>query len=259
MEVATLSWRQIMSGLRNLVILMFSCFILLNSSCAPTEDEIITADNVQREGSPGVFLDSAVGGVDYSTSSGLGGVTDSSGTFYYKPGDKVSFTIGGISLGSVTGAAKLTPVEVMGASGTADQKVINLSRLLQTLDADGDPSNGISINDSTKTTLAAKSVNFDVSVDAFDNATKSVTAAVGKTMVTATRAIKHLHSTLNDQGLSSKVASDADLQSVSSELDNFTTVAANFTVSENATALTEASGSSHTDTFTVVLASEPVG
>jgi hypothetical protein len=205
-----------MSGRRNLVILMFSCFILLNSSCAPTEDEVITADSVQREGSPGVFLDSAVGGVDYSTSSGLGGVTDSSGTFYYKPGDKVSFTIGGISLGSVTGAAKLTPVEVMGASGTADQKVINLSRLLQTLDADGDPSNGISINDSTKTTLAAKSVNFDVSVEAFDNATKSVTAAVGKTMVTATRAIKHLHSTLNDQGLSSKVASDADLQSVSS-------------------------------------------
>ena len=123
-----------MSGRRNLVILMFSCFILLNSSCAPTEDEIITADNVEREGSPGVFLDSAVGGVDYSTSSGLGGVTDSSGTFYYKPRDKVSFTIGGISLGSVTGAAKLTPVEVMGASGTADQKVINLSRLLQTLD-----------------------------------------------------------------------------------------------------------------------------
>ncbi|MEL0161143.1 MAG: hypothetical protein VXA48_19580, partial [Deltaproteobacteria bacterium] len=107
--------------------------------------------------------------------------------------------------------------------------------------------------------MAAKSVNFDVSVDAFDNATKSVTAAVGKTMVTATRAIKHLHSTLKDQGLSSKVASDADLQSVSSELDNFTTVAANFTVSENATALTEASGSSHTDTFTVVLDSEPVG
>ena len=248
-----------MSGFRNLALTFLVCTLLLNSSCAPTEDEVITADNVQREGSPGIFLDSAVGGVDYTTTSGLGGVTDSSGRFYYNPGDQVSFTIGGISLGSVTGAAKLTPVEVMGASGTADQKVINLSRLLQTLDADGDPSNGISINDSTKTTLAAKSVNFDVSVEAFDNATKSVTAAVGKTMVTATRAIKHLHSTLNDQGLSSKVASDADLQSVSSELDNFTTVAANFTVSENATALTEASGSSHTDTFTVVLASEPVG
>ena len=41
--------------------------------------------------------------------------------------------IGGISLGSVTGAAKLTPVEVMGASGTADQKVINLSQFATNL------------------------------------------------------------------------------------------------------------------------------
>ena len=248
-----------MPGLRNLVLPFFSCILLLSLSCAPTEDEVITADNVQRDGSPGVFLDSAVGGVDYSTSSGLGGVTDSSGTFYYNSGDQVSFTIGGISLGSVTGAAKLTPVEVMGASGTADQKVINLSRLLQTLDADGDPSNGINITAATKTTLQSQSVDFDVSVDSFDNATKSVTAAVGKTMVTATKAIKHLHSTLNDQGLSSKVASDADLQSVSSKLDNFTTVPAGFTVSENATALSEASGNSNLDTFTVVLSSEPIG
>ena len=71
-----------MPGLRNLVPPIFSCIFLLSSSCAPTEDEVITADNVVREGSPGVLLDSAVGGVDYSTSSGLGGTTDSGGTFY---------------------------------------------------------------------------------------------------------------------------------------------------------------------------------
>ena len=58
-----------MPGLRNLVPPIFSCILLLSSSCAPTEDEVITADNVKREGSPGVFLDSAVGGVDYYTSS----------------------------------------------------------------------------------------------------------------------------------------------------------------------------------------------
>ena len=69
-----------MSGLKNLTLLILSCILLLISSCAPTEDEVITADNIVREGSPGVFLDSAVGGVDYSTSSGLGGTTDSGGT-----------------------------------------------------------------------------------------------------------------------------------------------------------------------------------
>ena len=107
-----------MNCFKKKIIVVTGSLVLLISSCAPTEDEVITADNVAREGSPGVFLDSAVRGVDYSTSSGLGGTTDSGGTFYYNPGDQVSFTIGGISLGSVIGAAKLTPVEVMGASGT---------------------------------------------------------------------------------------------------------------------------------------------
>ena len=56
-----------MSGFRNLALTFLVCTLLLNSSCAPTEDEVITADNVQREGSPGIFLDSAVGGVDYTS------------------------------------------------------------------------------------------------------------------------------------------------------------------------------------------------
>ena len=198
-------------------------------------------------------------GVGYSTSAGLAGFTDSEGTFYYKEGDTVSFQIGDISLGSVVAAEKLTPVEVMGASGTADQKVINLSRLLQTLDADGDPSNGINIEESTRTALEGKNVDFDVPLESFERSNQSVTKAVGKDMVSAKDALKHLHSTLKDQGLSSKVASDEALQNVSSELEDFITVAADFTISENATALTEASGSSHSDTFTVVLASESVG
>ena len=240
------------------IIFVTGSLVLLISSCAPTEDEVITADNIVREGSPGVFLDSAVMGVDYSTSSGLGGTTDSGGTFYYNPGDQVSFTIGGISLGSVIGAAKLTPVEVMGASGTADQKVVNLSRLLQTLDADGDPSNGISISDSTKTTLATKSVNFDVSVDAFDNATLAVTSAVGKTMISAATALAHLHTTMKQQGLDSKIDNDTALKNLGSILDNFTTTEPGFTVtlSDNATTLAE-SGS--TDNFSVVLTSAPTG
>ena len=162
-----------MSRFHNLALMFLACTLLLSSSCAPTEDEIITGETVQREGNPGVFLDSAVAGVGYSTSGGLGGFTDSEGTFYYKEGDTVTFEIGDISLGSVVAAEKLTPVEVMGASGTADQKVINLSRLLQTLDADGDPSNGINIEESTRTAMAGKTVNFDVPLDSFLNESRA--------------------------------------------------------------------------------------
>ena len=122
-----------MLRLGNLALMFLSCVVLLNSSCAIEEDEVITADMVERAGSPGVFLDSAVAGVNYLTSSGLAGVTDTNGTFYYNSRDTVSFTLGDVSLGSVTGSTKLTPVEVMGASGTADPKVINLSRTVADL------------------------------------------------------------------------------------------------------------------------------
>ena len=37
-------------------------------------------------------------------------------------------------------------------------------------------------------------------------------------MISATVALKHLHSTMEDQGMDSKVASDKELQAVSSEL-----------------------------------------
>ena len=113
-----------MSRFHNLALIFLACALLLSSSCAPTEDEILTEETVQREGNPGVFLDSTVAGVGYSTSGGLGGFTDSEGTFYYKEGDTVTFEIGDISLGSVVATEKLTPVEVMGASGTADQKIL---------------------------------------------------------------------------------------------------------------------------------------
>ena len=245
-----------MSRFHNLALMFLACTLLLSSSCAPTEDEIITGETVQREGNPGVFLDSAVAGVGYSTSGGLGGFTDSEGTFYYKEGDTVTFEIGDISLGSVVAAEKLTPIEVMGASGTADQKVINLSRLLQTLDADGDPSNGINIEESTRTAMAGKTVNFDVPLDSFERANQSLTTAVGKNMVTAKAALKHLHNTLANAGLGNKAASDAELQNLSTELQDFVTPSEyTFTVTGNNLAVEEASPA--TQTFTVVLDFEP--
>ena len=41
----------------------------------------------------GTFIDSAVQGVDYTTSSGLTGTTDAFGTFTYAAGDTVSFSL----------------------------------------------------------------------------------------------------------------------------------------------------------------------
>lgn len=196
--------------------------LLMLIGCADiTEDEIITAENMKRIGVPGVFIDSEVAGVEYQTSSGLGGITDEKGQFYYQEGDSVNFSIGNIDLGTTKAAAKLTPVEVMNADGSADNKVVNLTRLLQTLDADGDPSNGISISSNTKEKLKYKSVNFNVSVDAFEAEAAVVTSTVGKTMVSATDAMEHFHSTLASQGMTEIMSSDDDMKALSNELATF--------------------------------------
>ena len=79
------------------------------------------------------------------------------------------------------------------------------------MDADGDPSNRINIEASTQTVLNGKAIDFDVPVESFSNATTAVTEAVGKPMISATAALKHLHSTMEDQGMDSKVASDKEL------------------------------------------------
>ncbi len=174
--------------------------------------------------STGVFVDSAVAGVTYTTSSGLSGTTNASGEFSYQPGDTASFSIGDVSLGSVAASAVLTPVEVMGASDTADQKVINLARLLQTLDSDGDPSNGIEITSSTSNTLRGKTLSFDVDVDTFtsDGTVAQIQTAVGKTLISATSALNHLHSTMNERSLTSKVSSDSKLKAMGGSLSSFT-------------------------------------
>ena len=190
---------------------LHGCFLVpeeesVSSSTCTTDCSSTTSTSGAEN--TGVFVDSAVAGVTYTTSSGLSGTTNSSGEFSYRSGDTASFSIGDINLGSVTASAVLTPVEVMGASGTADPKVINLARLLQTLDSDGDPTNGIEITSATSNTLKGKSLNFNVAVDTFtnDSTIAQIQTTVGRTLTSATAALNHLHTTLNSRSLSSKVS-----------------------------------------------------
>lgn len=90
----------------------------------------------------GILSDAEVAGVTYVTSSGVTGVTDAEGKYQFNPGDTVRFSIGAAVLGEVPAKGLLTPIDL--ATGD-DTKLINLLVMLQSLDADGDPSNGISI------------------------------------------------------------------------------------------------------------------
>ena len=90
----------------------------------------------------GILTDAAVQGVSYRTSSGVTGVTAANGAYNYNPGDTVQFTLGGLTLGNVTATGIISPIQL--ASGDSN-KLSNLLVLLQSLDTDGNPANGITI------------------------------------------------------------------------------------------------------------------
>jgi hypothetical protein len=102
----------------------------------------------------GVFMDDPVVGVHYTTSSGISGVTNSLGQFQFNPGDTVTFSALGVSLGSVTptintdGTATVTPMTLVpGATDVTDPQVTAIAQFLNTLNviavADGDGATGV--------------------------------------------------------------------------------------------------------------------
>ncbi len=127
----------------------------------------------------GRLIEPLVGGLPYSTPT-LAGVTASDGTFHYRAGEKVTFTLGGTSIGRPTrGAAELRVIDLV-PGATLPVKVAELARfrqegamarpaadlidsfeavnvlvLLDALDADKDGNNGITLAPSLDAVLAA--------------------------------------------------------------------------------------------------------
>lgn len=140
----------------------------------------------------GVFVDSAVAGIHYETTpGGFSGVTSATGQYLYAEGDTVVFSIGAISFPSVVAKGVVTPLD-MGTDAT-DPVVINIAVLLQSLDADGDASNGITIP-AAAAEAADASVSFDLPYDSFVSLVLPVVqhSDANKNVVTETAAIAHL-------------------------------------------------------------------
>ena len=111
-----------------------------------------TDDTIDSLNKTGYFIDAAVEGTGYVTSSGLSGITDQAGRFQYKSGDTVAFSIGNLNLGEALPSADglVTPETL--AHGDEALKVL-LLRTLQALDVDNDPSNGITIPTTVSSSL----------------------------------------------------------------------------------------------------------
>ena len=117
--------------------------------------------------STGTFVDSAVSGVAYQTAT-QSGKTDANGQYKFKAGETVTFSIGGVTLPPVSAKSVVTPYDM--ASNSSDtQTPLNVGLLLQSYDADGDPSNGIEITDAVENKLK------DVTIDSNDLSSKDTT------------------------------------------------------------------------------------
>lgn len=111
--------------------------------------------------STGYFIDAAVVGAEYNTSSGVSGITGANGSFEYNDRDRVSFSLGGLKLGECEPGTDglVTPkLLVVGdasvPSAQQAQSINLLLRTLQSLDKDNNTSNGIDIDAATIQRLA---------------------------------------------------------------------------------------------------------
>ena len=111
----------------------------------------------------GILTDAAVAGIAYLTSSGVAGTTSESGVYNYNHGDTVEFKLGSLIIGKAKTALIVTPIELATDSSTRLQ---NLLILLQSLDSDGNPENGISIPANAAAAVSA-AINLDSDPAAF--------------------------------------------------------------------------------------------
>ncbi|MEJ2687197.1 MAG: hypothetical protein P8124_08295 [Gammaproteobacteria bacterium] len=178
--------------------------VLLNG-CGGGSSSSGTTSTASAATAQGVFTDSPVQGLRY-VSGKQSGYTDSKGGFTYAKGKTVSFYIGDILVGQTTGQAIVTPVDlVSGAKDQTNPTVSNIAQFLQSLDADGNPSNGITITSQESRLAAGASVNFKQSTTAFAGdgnvqtlvaKMTAVTSAGARGLVSASTAQGNLQNTL---------------------------------------------------------------
>lgn len=148
----------------------------------------------------GQLVDSFVAGVDYylNGSTTPAGKTGADGSFTFRPGDVVTFKVAGITIGSninvpSDGIVLIQDLVGVDRSEVTNPEVVKIAQFLQTLDSDGNATNGITITNTTLDyleTVIGTPVIGDLNLNAvFKNTV---------TIVTSEDAIAHLNETMID-------------------------------------------------------------
>lgn len=117
----------------------------------------------------GVFKDGAVEGLNFETAT-QSGRTNANGEFSYVEGETVTFKIGDLVLGSALGQELVTPItlaQTLDANATIESpESQNIAAFLQTLDLDGDESNGITISEDLANNIGISTLDFSQPIEA---------------------------------------------------------------------------------------------
>jgi len=155
---------------------------------------------VQTQLQTGVFIDSPVSNIAYRTET-LSGFTNSEGEYLYHNGEEITFSIGGISFPKVVAKGILTPLDIVGTGDISNVMVSNIARLLQSLDRDRNPVNGIQIDDLAHESAIAMSPSLDSVEFLNEEGVINLLAnsgAIETTLVDLKEAQTHLQSSLDD-------------------------------------------------------------
>ncbi len=132
----------------------------------------------------GQFIDAPVAGVDVYQNGKLVATTDAEGKYKYTTGSAVTFKVGELTLGTASAKAIITPADL--SSDTA--VVTKVLQVLQSLDSDNNPANGIVIEKTTAEKFKTV-VNLVDATATVETVLKDVVAT--DKIVTAENALKH--------------------------------------------------------------------
>ncbi|WP_373059610.1 hypothetical protein [Zunongwangia sp. H14] len=193
-----------MNSCKTLILVLLSLAVI---SCS--KNESISNDDglgTEIQNKTGIFRDSDVEGLYYETET-KSGYTTASGEYDYLEGETVSFYAGDIKLGSAQAGPVMTPMNIASTPNASieSEEVKNIAAFLQTLDFDGDPSNGIKLEPQVLEALRISEIDF----------TQPVTEIIGEIVIMVKQnagidleavypeeAVAHLANTLGEEYVS---------------------------------------------------------
>jgi hypothetical protein len=163
----------------------------------------------------GQLIDS-ISNLRYSTAT-QSGTTSTTGQFAYQAGETVTFSLGDLSFTPVAAGALITPLELADTDDINAPAVVNIARLLQSLDSDNDPSNGITITDAARDAVPNLNINLPVDEFATQDGIEALLSTIDRVqLVTPDSALAHLRDALGLPPESSSASSASSESSSSS-------------------------------------------